>query len=188
MPPGYSIKEGDSLTRLAKRFGTTVSELAKANNIEDPDKIYVGDNLIVPDKTMSQGPTNPAELQALLKQLSSQTGTSVEELMQGVQAGMQGAPRPGVPQGQPQGGLGALQFPPQMGQRPPGMPPQMAPQGMGQPGMPPQGAPRAMPPQGMPPQQPMSNPGMGQRPPQTMPQGGPMQQGPLAMMFGGGRR
>lgn len=177
MPTGYRIKEGDSLTRLAKRFGTTVAELAKANNIDDPDKIYIGDNLIVPQQQGGQAPSSPEELKSLLQQLSSQTGTPIEELMQGVQAGMQGAPRPGVPPGQPQaqpqGGLGALQFPPQMGQRPPGMPPQMPPPGMGQPGMPPQGAPRPMPPQAMPPQQLPSNPAM--------------QQGPLAMMFGGRR-
>lgn len=171
MSPGYRIKEGDSLTRLARMFNTTVAELAKANNIEDPEKIYIGDNLIVPSKVQSQGPTNPGELKALLQQLSSQTGTSVEELMQGVQAGMQGAPRPGAaPQGGPQGGLGAMQ----QGMPPQGMPPQA---------MPPQAMPRAMPPPGMPPQQFMSNPGMGQQ----VPQGGPMQQGPLAMMFGGRR-
>ena len=176
--PKYTIQNGDTMTGLAKKFGVSVSELAKANNIEDPDKIYIGDALSVPDPRQRQqsGPRNQEELQALLKQLSSETGTPVSELMKGVQAGMQGAPRPGVqqPQGTPQGGLGAMQ------------PPQMPQQGMQRPQMPPQGAPQGMPPQGMAGPQASAQPGQGQMPPQGMMrgQGQGMQQGPLGMMFG----
>lgn len=193
--PKYTIQNGDTMTGLAKKFGVSVSELAKANDIEDPDKIYIGDALSVPDPRQHQqsGPRNQEELQALLKQLSSETGTPVDELMKGVQAGMQGAPRPGVqqPQGAPQGGLGAMQQRPQMPQ-----------QGMQRPQMPPQGAPQGMPPQAMGGQAPSAPPGAGQMPPQGMMRGQPMpqgqmppqgqmrgqgqgmQQGPLGMMFG----
>jgi hypothetical protein len=58
----YSIKNGDSLSRLAKKFGVTVAELANANNIKDPDKIYIGDTLVVPDTPRQQ-------LQNLVSQL-----------------------------------------------------------------------------------------------------------------------
>lgn len=57
----YKIKDGDTLSRLARRFGTTVSELAKFNNITDPDKIYVGDSLRVPEPKL--------DMSALVKQL-----------------------------------------------------------------------------------------------------------------------
>lgn len=46
----YTIKKGDTLTSLAKRFGTSVSAIAKANGIADPDKIYAGDSLAIPGK------------------------------------------------------------------------------------------------------------------------------------------
>jgi LysM repeat protein len=44
----YTIKEGDTLSELAVRFGTTTKALAEMNHISDPDKIYVGHTLIVP--------------------------------------------------------------------------------------------------------------------------------------------
>lgn len=45
----YTIKKGDNLTTLAKRFNTTVAALVKANNIKNPDKIFAGKTLTVPD-------------------------------------------------------------------------------------------------------------------------------------------
>lgn len=41
----YTIKKGDTLTGIAKRLGTTVDALAKANNIKNPDKIIAGKTL-----------------------------------------------------------------------------------------------------------------------------------------------
>ncbi|RKH65748.1 LysM peptidoglycan-binding domain-containing protein [Corallococcus aberystwythensis] len=41
------IKSGDTLTGLAKRYNTSVAELAKANNIKDPNKILAGQSLKV---------------------------------------------------------------------------------------------------------------------------------------------
>jgi len=44
----YTIKSGDTLSALAARNGTTVSELARLNNIPDPNKISAGANLKIP--------------------------------------------------------------------------------------------------------------------------------------------
>ena len=41
----YTVQWGDTLTALAKKFGTTVSNLANINNIKDPDYIVVGQQL-----------------------------------------------------------------------------------------------------------------------------------------------
>ncbi|NOK10481.1 LysM peptidoglycan-binding domain-containing protein [Corallococcus exercitus] len=41
----YRIRPGDTLSALAQRFGTTVSKLAKDNNISNPDLIFSGNNL-----------------------------------------------------------------------------------------------------------------------------------------------
>lgn len=45
----YRIQSGDTLSQLAQRNGTTVSALAKANNISNPDLIIAGKTLQIPD-------------------------------------------------------------------------------------------------------------------------------------------
>ena len=44
----YVVQSGDTLGRIAQRFGTTVSELVRLNNLTNPDRIGVGQKLIVP--------------------------------------------------------------------------------------------------------------------------------------------
>lgn len=41
----YTVTKGDTLSSIAKRYGTTVAELKKLNNIKDANKIYVGQKL-----------------------------------------------------------------------------------------------------------------------------------------------
>ena len=43
----YTIQSGDTLSKLAKKFGTTVENLAKINNIKDINLIYAGKKLKV---------------------------------------------------------------------------------------------------------------------------------------------
>ena len=38
----YTIQRGDTLSEIAQRFSTTVAELVRLNNIENPRLIYVG--------------------------------------------------------------------------------------------------------------------------------------------------
>ena len=44
----YVVVQGDNLFRIAYNHGTTYSELARVNNITDPTKIYVGQQLCIP--------------------------------------------------------------------------------------------------------------------------------------------
>lgn len=44
-PPSYTIQRGDTLDSLSRRFGTTIAQLANANNIADPNRIRAGANL-----------------------------------------------------------------------------------------------------------------------------------------------
>jgi LysM repeat protein len=46
----YTIKKGDTLSKIAKRFGVTVDQIIDANKdtIKDPNKIKVGDEIIIP--------------------------------------------------------------------------------------------------------------------------------------------
>jgi putative chitinase len=47
-PNVYVVKPGDTLSAIARRFGTTVWAIARANNIVNPHLIYVGQRLVIP--------------------------------------------------------------------------------------------------------------------------------------------
>ncbi len=47
----YVIQEGDSLSVLAHRFGTTVRVLRELNNITDPKLITVGTTIMIPQRS-----------------------------------------------------------------------------------------------------------------------------------------
>ena len=44
----YFVKPGDSLWKIAKRFKSTIKEIATLNEIANEDKINVGDKLYIP--------------------------------------------------------------------------------------------------------------------------------------------
>lgn len=44
----YEVQRGDTLLSIARRFGLTVKDLQTANNIANPDRISVGQKLIIP--------------------------------------------------------------------------------------------------------------------------------------------
>jgi LysM repeat protein len=44
----YVVKPGDTLSKIAKQYGTTTAVLARMNGIKNPNKIYVGQKLKVP--------------------------------------------------------------------------------------------------------------------------------------------
>ncbi len=52
----YIIKKGDTLWHLAKRFGTTVDELAKQNNIKNVNSIFIGQKIRYNPETMDFWP------------------------------------------------------------------------------------------------------------------------------------
>lgn len=51
----YVIQPGDTLSGIAQKYNTTVNALAKLNGISDPDKIYAGRTIRVPENG-SSGP------------------------------------------------------------------------------------------------------------------------------------
>ncbi|WP_180366564.1 LysM peptidoglycan-binding domain-containing protein, partial [Oenococcus oeni] len=53
----YTVASGDTLTSIAKAYGTTVSEIATANNISNPDYIYVGEVLTIGSSTSTSTST-----------------------------------------------------------------------------------------------------------------------------------
>ncbi|MFZ3131784.1 MAG: LysM domain-containing protein [Desulfosporosinus sp.] len=49
----YVVKKGDTVYKIAKRFGTTMQAIIAANNLQNPDLIYPGQILLIP--TVSTG-------------------------------------------------------------------------------------------------------------------------------------
>ena len=57
----YIVKAGDTLSGIAKKYGTTVSEIAKLNNISNVNHIVVGQKLLIsgtPDSSTSSTTNN----------------------------------------------------------------------------------------------------------------------------------
>ena len=44
----YFVKQGDTLWKIAKKFRTTVEDIARVNEIENENKISVGKQLYIP--------------------------------------------------------------------------------------------------------------------------------------------
>ena len=53
----YTVKSGDSLTKIASEFGVTVKALRSENSLKT-DKIVVGQKLKIPGKTAATAPTS----------------------------------------------------------------------------------------------------------------------------------
>ena len=46
----YKIQKGDTLTAIAKKYGTTIQTLKKINDIKNVNLIYAGDVIRIPNK------------------------------------------------------------------------------------------------------------------------------------------
>lgn len=59
----YVVQNGDSLSKIASRCGVSSREISALNNIKDPNKIRVGQKLVLPDyatgKSMVSAPSKP---------------------------------------------------------------------------------------------------------------------------------
>lgn len=45
----YTVQAGDTLGKIAKEFGVTVKAIAEANDIKDPDRLSIGQVLVIPE-------------------------------------------------------------------------------------------------------------------------------------------
>ncbi len=83
----YSVRRGDTLGGVAKRFGTSVDAVAQANNIQNPDRIAAGARLHIPDSFETQQAQGSAQTHTVrrgetLTGLASRYGTSVDAIAQ----------------------------------------------------------------------------------------------------------
>ena len=50
----YVVKKGDSIYKIAKRYGTTMQAIILGNNLRNPDLIYPGQVLFIPGASSSE--------------------------------------------------------------------------------------------------------------------------------------
>lgn len=91
----YVVSPGDTLTSIAARYGISASALAQANGISNPNRIYVGQKLVIPDASNSgaspAAPKPPSQAPATdtyivqagdtLSKIAARYGTTVQNLM-----------------------------------------------------------------------------------------------------------
>lgn len=72
----YVVAAGDTLFALARRFATTVTQLQVLNNLADPDQLFVGQTLVVPDP-VGGAPAGPAPAPAAAQSYVVQPGDTL---------------------------------------------------------------------------------------------------------------
>lgn len=77
----YTVKRGDTLTSIARRFGTTVESIVAMNEIQNPNLIYVGEKLRVRRMKTPVERTYTVRRGDTLWSISRRFGTTVSALV-----------------------------------------------------------------------------------------------------------
>ena len=77
----YTVQPGDTLYSLAEYFGTTVGEIANANELEDPETIAINQVLRIPVKAQSSPSVYTVKTGDTLYSIAKKFNTSVSELI-----------------------------------------------------------------------------------------------------------
>lgn len=85
----YTIQDGDTLSGIAEKFGTTVDRLAELNDIDNPDLIFPGVDLIIELNSSETYNSNTVESTTYtiqsgdtLSEIAEKFGTSVNRLVE----------------------------------------------------------------------------------------------------------
>ena len=62
---GYRVRRGDTLGAIARRFGSSVSEIQRANRLPRADRIYVGQRLRIPQRGSGRAAPPPVQRAAV---------------------------------------------------------------------------------------------------------------------------
>jgi len=78
VPESVTVEEGDSLSKIAKRYGTTVDALVRINEMCDPNQIFVGQVILLADPGAE--PTDEDDAAADIVIVTVQAGDSLSKI------------------------------------------------------------------------------------------------------------
>ena len=76
----YVVKKGDTLSAIASKYNTNYKSLAEYNNIKDPNKIYIGQIIKIPNKTAPTPTTYIVKKKDTLSAIASKYNTTWQKL------------------------------------------------------------------------------------------------------------
>lgn len=84
-PTVYVVRRGDTLYSVARRYGTTVSAIMQANGLQNANRIYVGQRLVIPGATLApsfspSGSVHVVQRGENLYRIALRYGTTVQAL------------------------------------------------------------------------------------------------------------
>lgn len=79
----YIVQKGDTLSAIALKYGVSVSDLVRWNNISNPNLIYVGENIRISSRVLSNHLIRyTVKRNDTLSQIAQRYGTTVNQLVQ----------------------------------------------------------------------------------------------------------
>lgn len=78
----YVVQRGDTLAKIAARYGTTWRDIAVANNISNPNLIYAGQVLIIPAYITIPAQSYTIRAGDTMTSIGANFGVSVDQLVQ----------------------------------------------------------------------------------------------------------
>ena len=85
----YTVKKGDTLSAIAKKYGTTYQELAKANGISNPNLIYAGQTLNIGSDAANNTTSSPAPEASTTTTTTNQAATTTTPATEKADTGFQ---------------------------------------------------------------------------------------------------
>ena len=80
--PSYVVRSGDTLTKIAERFGVNLADVVAANpQISDPDKIFAGQIITIPGSSPAPGPSYVVRSGDTLTKIAERFGVNLADVV-----------------------------------------------------------------------------------------------------------
>jgi len=76
----HIVQPGETLSAIAARYGVSLDELVRANGLSDPDLIWAGTSLVIPERTAADSVVHRVQPGETLTTIARQYSVTVEEL------------------------------------------------------------------------------------------------------------